>query len=172
MTALAGLTCDDLEEIGGARLMLNVDLEGARTLDWARENHADLERLLQENGALLIRGLKFLGSHQFGAVLTRLFDADLLQYSYRSTPRTELRGNVYTATEYHPSQIIPQHNESSYSNCWAMRIGFMCTIPAADGGATPICDSRRVYEQIPQDIRRRFERYGVMYVRNYSQIDL
>jgi alpha-ketoglutarate-dependent taurine dioxygenase len=172
MTVLAELTRDDLEEIQGTRLLLNVDLEGTRALDWALENRDAVERLLHESGGLLIRGLRFLGSQQFGAVLTALFGEDLLQYTYRSTPRTELRGNVYTATEYHPSQIIPQHNESSYSNRWAMRIGFMCTIPAAEGGATPICDSRRVYQQIPPEVRRRFERYGVMYVRNYSQIDI
>jgi alpha-ketoglutarate-dependent taurine dioxygenase len=172
MTDLRNIGCDDLQEVQGTRLLLNVSATGMKVNDWAQEYRHEIERLVQSNGALLIRGLKFVGSQQFGAVLATLFGEELLQYTYRSTPRTELRGNVYTATEYHPDQIIPQHNENSYSNRWAMRLGFLCTIPATTGGATPICDSRKVYAQIPDSIRARFERDGVMYVRNYSEIDI
>ncbi len=172
MGAVAGIGCDDLEEIQGVRLLLNVDGQGVKATDWALEHRHEIERLLQTNGALLIRGLNFVGSQQFGTMLSSLFDEQLIQYTYRSTPRTELRGNVYTATEYHPDQVIPQHNENAYSNRWAMRIGFLCTTPSAQGGATPICDSRRVYERIPAHVRHRFEEHGVMYVRNYSDIDI
>lgn len=172
MATLGNVDCADLEPVQGTRLLLNVDLQGTKVVDWAQENRAHVERLVQGNGALLIRGLKFLGSQQFGTVLSTLFGEELMQYTYRSTPRTELRGNVYTATEYHPDQIIPQHNENSYSNRWAMRIGFLCTLPSPVGGATPICDSRLVYREIPEAIRARFERHGVMYVRNYSEIDI
>jgi alpha-ketoglutarate-dependent taurine dioxygenase len=172
MTTVASTAAEDLETIQGTHLLLNVDLQGTRVLDWAQENAAEIERLVQSNGALLIRGLRFVGSQQFGAVLSALFGEELMQYTYRSTPRTELRGNVYTATEYHPDQVIPQHNENSYSNRWAMRLGFLCTIPSPVGGATPICDSRKVYAQVPDVVRERFERDGVMYVRNYSEIDI
>lgn len=161
-----------LELVGGTPLLLPVDQKGVKTVDWAEQNREHVERLLQANGALLIRGLRFVGSQQFGTVLSTLFGAELLQYVYRSTPRTELRGNVYTATEYHPDLHIPQHNENAYGNCWAMRLGFLCTLPSATGGATPICDSAKVYEQIPDAVRERFERHGVLYVRNYSEIDL
>ncbi len=172
MQNLADIGRSDLLPIGETPLLLNVDSAGLRVTEWAERNREHVERLVRENGALLIRGLKFVGSQQFGAALSALFGEDLIQYTYRSTPRTELRGNVYTATEYHPDQVIPQHNENSYSNRWAMRIGFMCTIPSAVNGATPICDSRKVYEQLPDIVRERFERDGVMYVRNYSEIDI
>ncbi|WP_349777789.1 TauD/TfdA family dioxygenase [Xanthomonas sp. WHRI 6108] len=172
MQDLSQVGCEDLKSIQGTRLLLEVDTGTVRVTDWAEHNQSQIERLLQANGALLIRGLRFLGSQQFGTVLTTLFGEELIQYSYRSTPRTELRGSVYTATEYHPDQVIPQHNENSYSNRWAMRIGFLCTMPASHGGATPICDSRKVLADIPDDVRVRFERDGVMYVRNYSDIDI
>lgn len=172
MNALHGVSCDDLQEVQGTKLLLEVDARGTRIVEWAEQNRADVERLLRQNGALLIRGLKFVGSQQFGTVLSTLFGEELLQYTYRSTPRTELRGNVYTATEYHPDQVIPQHNENSYTNRWAMRIGFLCTIPSERGGATPICDSRRIYAALPDAIRTRFEKDGVLYVRNYSDIDI
>jgi alpha-ketoglutarate-dependent taurine dioxygenase len=169
---LSSIDCADLQPANGKPLILPVDQNGAKTVDWAERNQEHIERLLQSNGALLIRGLKFAGSQQFGSVLAKLFGSELLQYIYRSTPRTELRGNVYTATEYHHDLHIPQHNENAYSNCWAMRLGFLCTLPAEKGGATPLCDSATVYEQIPDAVRDRFERDGVLYVRNYSEIDL
>jgi alpha-ketoglutarate-dependent taurine dioxygenase len=169
---LSVIDCADLEPVMGRPLVLRVDQNGEKTVDWAERNREHVERLLQANGALVIRGLRFVGSQQFGAVLAALFGSELLQYVYRSTPRTELRGNVYTATEYHPDLHIPQHNENAYSNRWAMRLGFLCTLPAETGGATPICDSAIVYEQIPAAVRERFERHGVLYVRNYSEIDL
>jgi alpha-ketoglutarate-dependent taurine dioxygenase len=162
----------DLQPVNGTPLVLTVDQNGTKTIDWAEQNREHIERLLQSNGALLIRGLKFVGSQQFGSVLSTLFGSELLQYVYRSTPRTELRGNVYTATEYHHDLHIPQHNENAYSNMWAMRLGFLCTLPAEKGGATPICSSAAVYQQIPDAVRERFERHGVLYVRNYSEIDL
>ncbi len=169
---LSTIDCSDLQPVKGRPLVLQVDQNGTKTVDWAERNREHIERLLQTNGALLIRGLKFVGSQQFGSVLATLFASELLEYVYRSTPRTELRGNVYTATEYHHDLRIPQHNENAYGNCWAMRLGFLCTLPAETGGATPICDSATVYAQIPDAVRARFERTGVLYVRNYSEIDL
>lgn len=171
-TDISTLTVQDLLPVAGTPMLLNIDTQNQKVIDWAQANRDHIERLLQANGALLIRGLKFLGSKQFGKVLSELFGGDLLNYSFRSTPRTELRGNVYTATEYHADQTIPQHNENSYTNNWAMRIGFLSTIVASEGGATPISDSRKVYEAIPAEIREKFEKLGVMYVRNYSEIDV
>ncbi|WP_199609978.1 TauD/TfdA family dioxygenase [Flocculibacter collagenilyticus] len=165
-------TIAELAPIAGKPLLMNVDLNGSKALQWAEENKHSINQLLLDNGALLIRGLKLHSSKQFSKVLTALFDEDLLSYSYRSTPRTELKGSVYTATEYHSDQSILQHNENSYTNHWAMNLGFMCLLPSTEGGETPICDSRTVYQQIPTAIRDKFERHGVLYMRNYSDIDL
>jgi len=161
-----------LEQAGGRDILLNVDTTGRKLLDWAEENKGRIEELLQTRGVLLIRGLKFPSSKQFGQLLAVLFGEELMGYGYRSTPRTELRDNVYTATEYHPSEVIPQHNESSYANKWAMRAGFLCMLPSESGGATPLADSRAVYRKIPEAIRRKFEEKQVLYVRNYGDIDL
>lgn len=165
-------TVDQLEVLGGMKLMLRPDTGGLKLLDWAAQHKDEIEQLVQSNGALVIRGLNIHSSKQFGDFLTTVFGEELAEYTYRSTPRTELRGNIYTATEYHPDQTIPQHNENAYSNKWAMRIGFLCMLPSPVGGETPIGDSRLVYQMIPAEVRARFEAHGVMYVRNYSDIDL
>lgn len=139
---------------------------------WAAEHAAFVDDILETRGALLIRGIQVNGSKQLDSVLSSLFGEPLIEYEHPSTPRTKLRGKVYTSTEYHPSQSIPLHNENSYSNKWPLRIGFYCVTPSAEGGATPIADSRLVYERIPSDIMESFTRRQLMYVRNYSDIDL
>lgn len=165
------ITISDLKPIGRMPLLLEIEAD-KDALDWAEECQQEIRNLIETNGAVLVRGLNIFGSAQFGAILSTLFGADLLEYVYRSTPRTEMRGNVYTATEYPASQVIPQHNENSYSRHWPNRIGFMCILPAQAGGETPITDSRAVYQMLPQSLRDKFEERGVLYVRNYSSLDL
>jgi alpha-ketoglutarate-dependent taurine dioxygenase len=162
----------DLKSIGGLPILLDVETSGLNAMNWAETYQQDVRSLININGAVLIRGLKVLGSAQFGKILSTLFGSELLEYTYRSTPRTSLRGNVYTATEYPASEVIPQHNENSYSRNWPNRIGFMCLLPAETGGETPIGDSRVVYNMLPKSVRDKFEQKGVMYVRNYSTLDL
>lgn len=172
MSDLQTMNVSDLGLVDGIRLACRAEQGGRKVVDWALDNSEDVERLLRANGALLIRGLRIVSSRQLAQVLSTLFGDELISYRYRSTPRTELRGNVYTATEYHPGEAIPLHNENSYTNEWAMRIGFCCMLPATEGGETPIADSRTVYEAIDPDIRSEFETRKILYVRNYGDIDL
>ena len=166
------ITASDLKPIGGLPILLDAGGGELNAVNWAEEYRPDIQGLIKINGVVLIRGLKVSGSAQFGQILSTLFGAELLEYTYRSTPRTRLRGNIYTATEYPASEAIPQHNENSYSRIWPNRIGFMCLLPAETGGETPIGDSRVVYNMLPKPIRDKFEQKGVMYVRNYSTLDL
>jgi alpha-ketoglutarate-dependent taurine dioxygenase len=152
--------------------LLQVDSKGLKPTDWAQQQAPDIQQRLDKDGLLLLRGLNILGSKQFGQVLSQLFGEKLLDYTYRSTPRAQIRGNVYTATEYHHDEVILQHNESAYANVWAMRLGFLCMLPAQEGGATPITDSIEVYNAIPADIREEFERKQIEYVRHYGNVDL
>jgi alpha-ketoglutarate-dependent taurine dioxygenase len=166
------MNANSLGFISGKKMLFEAEQNSLPVQDWVDQNVHDVEQILATEGALLIRGMK-INSEDFSSVLTSLFGEELLGYTYRSTPRTALKDNVYTATEYHASQVIPQHNENSYSNVWPMRIGFLCVEPAAKMGNTPISDSRIAYQEIPKEIRDEFERKNVMYVRNYSNnIDL
>jgi alpha-ketoglutarate-dependent taurine dioxygenase len=56
----------------------------------------------------------------------------------------------------------------SYTSTWPMKIAFLSLVVAETGGETPIADSRRVYGAVDPAVRDRFERLGVMYVRNYT----
>jgi len=61
---------------------------------------------------------------------------------------------------------IDFHNELVYTNEFPRRLGFVCVVPAAVGGYTPLSDVRAVFAQLPGDMRDKFLRYGIRYVRN------
>ncbi|MFN2513869.1 MAG: TauD/TfdA family dioxygenase, partial [Pyrinomonadaceae bacterium] len=148
-------------------LVIQPDTESINLVTWAGSNKEFLENELLKHGALLFRGFE-LGSDSGFEQFIAAISGQLLEYSYRSTPRTQVSGRIYTSTEYPPDQSIPLHNEMSYSSSWPMKIWFLCVKSAAEGGETPIADSRKIYKRISPKIRERFENKGVMYVRNYG----
>ncbi|OCQ18692.1 taurine catabolism dioxygenase TauD [Pseudoalteromonas luteoviolacea] len=166
------LTCADLQQIGGKPLLLEIPENPTSATDWAQQNAGRIKSLLDSNGALLIRGLDIQGSKKFGKVTENIFQSPLLSYQYRSTPRSRMRGNVYTASEYHAHETILQHNESAYSTNWPSHLGFCCMQTPDTKGATPITDSHAVYNAIDPEVRDLFESKGLMYVRNYLDVDL
>ncbi len=129
---------------------------------------SELRRLLRENGALLFRGYGIDSPARFSAFCARISDK-LLDYTERSTPRSVVEGQVYTSTDYPADQHIPMHCEMAYSRKWPRIVWFYSHVAATEGGETPLCDARKVYARVPQSIRERFEKDGVMYVRNFRK---
>jgi len=127
---------------------------------WLASHRDEVETHLLESGGVLFRGFGVDSPQAFEKVICALSDR-LLDYSYRSTPRTVVSGKVYTSTEYPPHQTIPLHNENAYARSWPMKIWFFSRLCAPSGGETPIADSRRVYQRIPERIRKRFEQRGL-----------
>lgn len=143
---------------------------GASILEWGRRTRAELDGLLDDAGALLLRGFAVGGAAGFGRLVDALANDDgALPYMYQSTPRTALGNKLYTATEYPPSVSIPLHNENAYQRTWPMRLYFFCAIAAPIGGQTPIASTLGVTRRIDADVVERFANKGVMYVRNYHE---
>ena len=154
-------------ESGENPLLFEPVVDGLNLVQWATENRKVVLDKLQSAGAILFRAFNIRSIEEFEQFMTGL-SGELLDYSYRSTPRTLVSGKIYTSTEYPAHQTIPLHNEMSYSRQWPMILGFFCVEPAAQGGETPIVDSRKVFERIDPKIRELFARKNVMYVRNYG----
>jgi alpha-ketoglutarate-dependent taurine dioxygenase len=142
-------------------------VEGVSLSQWLETNKQSVLDKLHTTGAVLFRGFDLLSIEAFEQLLTNL-SGELVDYSYRSTPRNQVSGKIYTSTHYPAHQTIALHNEMSYSRQWPTIIGFFCVQPAAVGGETPLADSRRVFAQIDPEIRKEFIRKQVMYVRNYD----
>jgi len=148
-------------------LLLEPAVEGVILSQWAVGKTDFISEKLRSNGGILFRGFKVGTVEEFELFLRSLV-GNLFQYSYRSTPRTQVSGRIYTSTEYPQHQTIPLHNEMSYSRNWPMVIGFCCFEAPSNGGETPVADSRKVFKAIEPEVRDRFVNKGVMYVRNYG----
>lgn len=149
-------------------LLVRPAVEGVSLAAWAAKNRETVDALLLRHGGVLFRGFPLATEQEFEQLM-RALSSELLDYTYRSTPRQQVSGKVYTSTEYPADQTIPMHNEMSYASSWPLRIWFFSLKTAESGGETPIADSRRVYARIDPEIRQRFARTGVMYVRNYGE---
>lgn len=131
---------------------------------------AAIETQVGTVGGVLLRGFEVPSVEAFRAFAAS-FGHPLLSYEFGSTPRTEVGGGVYTATEYPSHQSIPLHNEQAYTRIWPMKAWFHCVTAAPERGETPIADSRAIYRRMPPGIRERFAP-GIIYVRNYGEFDV
>lgn len=153
---------------GGVPLLVEPAVEGVDLAEWAKDKHDWIEERLRQGGGILFRGFGIKTPDRFEAVIAAVA-GNLLEYKERSSPRSQVVGNIYTSTDYPPDQSIFLHNENSYQYAWPLKIFFYCHIAAETGGETPIADVRKVLAAIPEDLRRRFEERGIAYVRNYRQ---
>jgi alpha-ketoglutarate-dependent taurine dioxygenase len=147
-------------------LVIKPNIKELNLINWAANNRDWIDNNLLQHGALLFRDFQFKQT-EFEPFINAIA-GNLLDYSYRSTPRTLVDGKIYTSTEYPPEQFIPLHNEMSYARDWASKIWFYCVQPATQGGETPIADSRQIFNKIPLRIKEKFIAKKVMYVRNYG----
>jgi len=134
---------------------------------WAQGHKAIIEAQLRKHGALLFRGFDLSSAAKFESFM-RAISPTLSDYSEPTTPRVKISSNIYTSTQYSPTQQIALHNELSYSLSWPMKIWFYCATPAEVGGTTLIADSRKVFSRLRPELKEIFMRKNVMYVRNYN----
>jgi alpha-ketoglutarate-dependent taurine dioxygenase len=160
-----------IEELGpglGLPILIEPRMEGVNLKGWTEKNLELIGEKLLGAGALLFRNFNIKSIEQFELFITSLA-VELLEYSYRSTPRSHVSGRIYTSTEYPADQSIPLHNEMAYSNQWPLKLWFLCLENALRGGETPVADSRKVFQKISARVREKFAAHGVMYVRNYAE---
>lgn len=154
-------------------LLVQPSIDNFDLTSWAASARDYIAEQLLKHGGILFRGFNLKSPAALEQFIRTVSNGELLDYSYRSTPRTVVSGRIYTSTEYPASHSIPLHNEMAYSRSWPMKICFHCVQTAEQGGETPIADSRAVYARIDPKIKEVFTRKKVMYVRNYgSGIDL
>lgn len=153
-------------------LLVEPAVAGVNLITWAGSQGKFIETNLLKHGGILFRGFKIKSEAELEQLIQTV-SGDLVEYTYRSTPRSRVSGNIYTSTEYPADQPIPLHNEMAYTASWPLKIWFLCLKAAEQQGETPIADSRDVYRRISPPVRDRFAQKQVMYVRNYGAgIDL
>jgi alpha-ketoglutarate-dependent taurine dioxygenase len=121
---------------------------------------------LHDSGAVLMRGFDVGGVDGFETAVREL-SGEPLPYTERSSPRTTVKGNVYSSTDYPPTEDIFFHNENSYKTSWPMTLFFYCIQPPQDRGATPLSDTRQVLKALDPSVREEFIGRGWLLVRNF-----
>lgn len=140
---------------------------GVSLAEFVREHVDELARQIRENGGVLFRGFHVREPADYQSFIDSL-NVEPMDYIYRSTPRTHVQRDIFTATEY-PAQLeIPLHCENAYQRVWPMWISLCCLTPATGGGGqTPVADLKAVTEAIPSEIVDSFRRRKVKYIRHY-----
>jgi cytochrome P450/alpha-ketoglutarate-dependent taurine dioxygenase len=164
---LKGVTVDFFNPEAQDLVHVKPALDELDPFSWLESNNQSIEKILSRYGGIVFRDFGINGIRDFNKVALILLSS-LQDYVNRSTPRTKLGGKIYTATEYSHERHIQLHNENSYSDVYPSKILFYSAIVATHGGETIVADSRRVYNSIDQSIRKKFEKKGVLYVRNYT----
>jgi alpha-ketoglutarate-dependent taurine dioxygenase len=136
---------------------------------WVQQNRDPIRRHQRDCGAVLFRGFALDAVDDFENVVRAFSAGDPAVYRDATTPRSVVRGNIYTSTDYPPDQEIFFHSELAYSVSWPLNLFFFSLRPAEEGGETPIADTRAILRRIDPEVRERFRSRRVLYVRNYGE---
>jgi hypothetical protein len=140
----------------------NVDLAG-----WCVSHAEDVDRYLDQYGAIMFRGFPLSGAPEFEAVASAI--AGELFGEYGDLPSEETGERIYHSTPYPHDKMILFHNESSHFSSWPLRQFFFCVLPSKEQGESPLLDCREVYQKLDKEIVDAFESKGLKYVRNFSE---
>ncbi len=146
-------------------LVIRPNLDDVDLASWARSNQEMLEKELLTHGGILFRGFAVPDAEAFESFVNTV-TPDLVNYVEGSSPRVMVGDKVYTSTEYPAEYFVSLHNELSYAHKWPSKIFFYCDVEPREGGETPIVDSRKLWQAIDPEIRRKFREKGVLYTRN------
>jgi alpha-ketoglutarate-dependent taurine dioxygenase len=160
--------------INEQKLPLLVEPDGAGNtkndlLNWLKENKDSFTQRFYESGAVLFRGFNIDTPADFESITLQV-DPRMEEGYYGTSPRNLVKGtrHVYTASELPGYYPIMQHCEMSYAKQPPITLFFYCHIEPAYGGETPLCNFRKVYQQLNPEIKQAFDKKGVITVRNYS----
>ena len=149
-------------------LVIKPALEGLDLLSWIQKNRNFIKQNIIISGGILWRNFALKNIEEFEQIIRESW-GELISYTYSSTPRSEIKGKIYTSTEYPAHQTIPLHNEMAYCSKYPHFIAFLCQKASTVGGETPIADSRQVLKGLDTKIVAKFEEKQIMYVRNYGE---
>ncbi|MGV9980040.1 TauD/TfdA family dioxygenase [Micromonospora wenchangensis] len=147
--------------------VISSDRPGESLTNRIAAERPQIRQRLRTDGAVLLRGFDVGGVDGFEAAV-RVLSGDPLPYAERSSPRSTIKGRIYTSTDYPPTEEIFFHNENSYQSSWPMTLYFHCLQPPLERGATPLADTRAVLRELDPQVLEEFTRRRWMVRRNFT----
>lgn len=114
------LQVSGLTNQGTLPLLVEPTIRYADVCAWAADHRGFIATQLRRHGALLLRNFQSVATAGFQELIRTIAGAPL-EYHERSSPRTQVGGNIYTSTDYPAGKSILLHNENSYQNSWPLR---------------------------------------------------
>jgi len=116
---------------------------------WIIENRKQLLQQAAQHGAILFRNFGVATAEDFDKFVTAF---DLPNFAYDQSLSNAVRVNktprVFTANEAPPSVTIFLHHEMAQTPVYPSRLFFFCEKASETGGATPICRSDALWDQL------------------------
>ncbi|MFI2612131.1 TauD/TfdA family dioxygenase [Kitasatospora sp. NPDC018619] len=161
----SAITLETERRLGG--LVCGVSSPGRHALTELGVQHGPFirERVV-EHGAALLSGYDWADWNDLDAFVKHVVGSPL-DYTERSSPRTELHPGVFTATDHPPTEEIFLHTEQSYNLTVPRYLFFFCRQGAPVGGANRLADCRAIHDALPREVVERFDREGYLLVRNF-----
>jgi alpha-ketoglutarate-dependent taurine dioxygenase len=136
-------------------------------LSLLNNNNQYFKQNLLKYGGILLRNFPIKSVEDFSSVIKNMKTGNFLDYIGGDSPRTKIADGVYTSTEAPPSIKIPLHNELSFVKKYPSHIYFYCDTPPQEKGETIIADSRKIYNAVNPDVKKRFIDKKLRYVSCY-----
>ena len=125
----------------------SADLDSS--VQWVSEHRDDLIRKAQEHGAVLFRGFPMQAPEEFDRFIAA-FELENFPYekSLSNAVRINFTPRVFSANEAPADVTIFLHHEMAQTPIFPGMLFFCCQLPADGGGATPLCRSDVLFEQM------------------------
>lgn len=137
-------------------------------IDWLKAQEEQLEKTMLEHGAIRFRNFEITSPEDFEKI-ARIIAPELKNDYLGTSPRDAVTDYVFHASELPGYFPIPQHCEMSFCANPPKYLFFSAMNPSEENsGETPICDMRKVWQQMDADVKERFKSKGMKNVRNYS----
>lgn len=134
---------------------------------WFAENRTDIESKLNLSAAILFRNFPLHSRLDLEQVVKALIsEKNVLDYRGGTSPREKMGEGIYSSTKMPFFLKIPMHSEMAYRKKFPRKIMFFCEKAPLVGGETPIVDIRKVYKDMPSEIRNKLESEGIIYYRH------
>ncbi|MEO1525988.1 MAG: TauD/TfdA family dioxygenase [Planctomycetota bacterium] len=144
-------------------------------LDWVAGNREQLLELATKHGAVAFRGFAAADVLEFDRFIQQL---SLENFPYAKSLSNAVRVNrterVFSANEAPPDVKIFFHHEMAQTPLYPRYILFFCEITAESGGATPLCRSDVLFEQLQKrcpEFATKCESTGLKYTNVMPGVD-
>ncbi|MFQ5618976.1 MAG: TauD/TfdA family dioxygenase [Rhodospirillales bacterium] len=144
----------------------NIDL-----VKWTKRNIDLIESALLTEGSVLFRGFGS-GSMEFFRQFADVPISEYMAYEFALTLRPRVSDYIYKSSMSPPDFFMALHNDCCAQRDWPTKVIFFCAVPAERGGETPLADCRKVYNRLTPEVRDKFARLGVMYIRDIPEAEL